>query len=80
LLGYPQYTRPEAVHGRRVPEVLLTGDHERVRRWRLKQALGRTWMRRPELIARRELSGEEAQLLEEFQREHAGTRNSDALS
>jgi tRNA (guanine37-N1)-methyltransferase len=80
LLGYPQYTRPEVVAGRRVPEVLLTGDHERVRRWRLKQALGRTWLRRPELIARRELSAEEAQLLDEFRHEHAGTRNSGTLS
>jgi tRNA (guanine37-N1)-methyltransferase len=80
LLGYPQYTRPEAVGGRRVPDVLLTGDHERVRRWRLKQALGRTWLRRPELIAAREMSNEEAQLLEEFKREHSGTRSDDALS
>jgi len=73
FLDYPQYTRPEVVGGERVPEVLLSGHHENIRRWRLKQALGRTWLRRPELIAARRLSGmneEERALLDEFQREH----------
>jgi tRNA (guanine37-N1)-methyltransferase len=69
LLDCPQYTRPEAYAGERVPEVLLSGHHEQIRRWRLKQALGRTWLRRPELIAARRLSGEEQDLLEEFRRE-----------
>jgi tRNA (guanine37-N1)-methyltransferase len=69
LLDCPQYTRPEAYAGERVPEVLLSGHHERIRRWRLKQALGRTWLRRPELIAGRTLSGEEQGLLEEFKQE-----------
>jgi tRNA (guanine37-N1)-methyltransferase len=69
LLGYPQYTRPEEVDGMRVPEVLLTGHHEAVRRWRLKQALGRTWLRRPQLLAARALRPEEAELLEEFKRD-----------
>jgi tRNA (guanine37-N1)-methyltransferase len=69
LLDCPQYTRPELADGGRVPEVLLGGDHEAIRRWRLKQALGRTWLRRPELIARRQLTDEERQLLEEFEAE-----------
>ncbi len=69
LLDCPHYTRPEAVDGMPVPPVLLSGDHEAIRRWRLKQALGRTWQRRPELLAARELSAEEQALLEEFQQE-----------
>jgi tRNA (guanine37-N1)-methyltransferase len=76
LLDCPQYTRPETwgveSGGLRVPEVLLSGHHEQIRRWRLKQALGRTWLRRPELIAARQLSAEELKLLEEFKQE---TRN-----
>jgi tRNA (guanine37-N1)-methyltransferase len=55
--------------GERVPEVLLSGHHEQIRRWRLKQSLGRTWLRRPELIAARALSAEEQGLLEEFKQE-----------
>jgi tRNA (guanine37-N1)-methyltransferase len=73
LLDCPQYTRPEvwpdAAAGARVPEVLLSGHHENIRRWRLKQALGRTWLRRPELLEARKLSDEEKKLLDEFQRE-----------
>jgi tRNA (guanine37-N1)-methyltransferase len=69
LLDCPQYTRPEVYAGERVPEVLLSGHHEQIRRWRLQQALGRTWLRRPELIAARRLSGEEQKLLEEFRRQ-----------
>jgi len=69
LLDCPQYTRPEVVDGRRVPDVLVGGDHEAVRRWRLKQALGRTWLKRPQLIAGRALSEEEGELLEEFREE-----------
>jgi tRNA (guanine37-N1)-methyltransferase len=69
LVDCPQYTRPEVVEGRRVPEVLLGGDHAAVRRWRLKQALGRTWLRRPQLLARRDLSAEERDLLAEFRME-----------
>jgi tRNA (guanine37-N1)-methyltransferase len=52
-----------------VPEVLLSGHHEQIRRWRLKQSLGRTWQRRPELLAQRGLSQEEANLLEAFRQE-----------
>src|SRR5574341_1950220 len=74
LLDCPQYTRPEIwpqnEAGRPVPEVLLSGHHENIRRWRLKQALGRTWLRRPDLLAARKLSTEEQRLLEEFQREN----------
>ena len=50
LLDCPHYTRPEFIDGRTVPEVLLSGDHKAIKRWRLKQALGRTWLRRPDLI------------------------------
>jgi tRNA (guanine37-N1)-methyltransferase len=66
LLDCPQYTRPESADGLEVPDVLLGGDHEAVRRWRLKQALGRTWLRRPELLAKRQLTDEERQMLAEF--------------
>ena len=69
LLDCPQYTRPESYQGAKVPEVLLSGHHENIRRWRLKQALGRTWLRRPDLLAARKLSAEEERLLEEFKRE-----------
>ena len=69
LLDCPHYTRPEDYEGMAVPEVLLSGNHEKIRRWRLKQALGRTWLRRPEMISARALSKEEAILLEEFRRE-----------
>lgn len=69
LLDHPHYTRPESFEGRAVPEVLLAGDHAAVRRWRLKQALGRTWLRRPDLLAGRALDEEERKLLDEFVRE-----------
>ena len=70
LLGHPQYSRPETVDGMRVPDALLGGHHEAIRRWRLKQALGATWLRRPELLKSRELDAEEHELLGEFVREH----------
>lgn len=66
LLDHPHYTRPEEVEGARVPDVLLGGDHEKIRRWRLKQALGRTWQRRPELLAVLKLDDEQQELLSEF--------------
>lgn len=66
LLDYPQYTRPEVVAGRRVPAELMSGDHAAIRRWRRQQALGRTWLRRPDLLERLELSGDERSLLDEF--------------
>lgn len=69
LLDCAHYTRPEVYAGMAVPEVLMSGNHEKIRRWRLKQALGRTWQRRPELLAARALSKEEAKLLDEFRQE-----------
>jgi tRNA (guanine37-N1)-methyltransferase len=72
LLDWPHYTRPEDYAGRRVPAVLLGGDHAAIDRWRLKQALGRTWQRRPELLERLELDAQRAALLQEFMKE-AGT-------
>ena len=68
-LDCPHYTRPEEFAGQRVPEVLLSGNHALIRRWRLKQSLGRTWLRRPELLRELELSKEQQQLLAEFIRE-----------
>lgn len=68
LLDWPHYTRPASVDGREVPEVLASGDHAAIRRWRLQQALGRTWLRRPELLERRGMNGEERALLDEFKR------------
>ena len=78
LLDCPQYTRPELYDGAKVPEILMSGHHENIRRWRLKQALGRTWLRRPDLIAARKLSKEEHGLLEEFRREHEKSGESGA--
>ncbi len=72
LLDCPHYTRPEVYDNERVPEVLLSGNHAAIRRWRLKQSLGRTWLRRPELLAARALSKTELKLLEEFRQEQAG--------
>jgi tRNA (guanine37-N1)-methyltransferase len=69
LLDCPHYTRPESFVNEHVPEVLLSGNHALIRRWRLKQALGRTWLRRPELLAHRGVNEEESRLLEEFQEE-----------
>lgn len=68
LLDWPHYTRPACVDGREVPAVLASGDHAAIRRWRLMQALGRTWERRPELLERRGLTSEEQALLEEYKR------------
>jgi tRNA (guanine37-N1)-methyltransferase len=70
LLDCPHYTRPETYEGERVPEVLLSGHHAAIERWRLKQSLGRTWLRRPDLLARRPLSAAEQALLAEFRAEH----------
>jgi tRNA (guanine37-N1)-methyltransferase len=69
LLDWPHYTRPEAWNGDRVPEVLLSGNHAVIARWRRKQALGRTWDRRPDLIDEQALSIEDRKLLEEYRRE-----------
>ncbi|MGZ5094511.1 MAG: tRNA (guanosine(37)-N1)-methyltransferase TrmD [Burkholderiales bacterium] len=69
LLDHPHYTRPEVYEGAAVPSVLLSGNHADVARWRLKQSLGRTWRRRPDLLAKRNLSAAESSLLEEFKKE-----------
>jgi len=69
LLDCPHYTRPEVLNGEPVPPVLLSGNHEEIRRWRLKQKLGRTWQRRPDLLQNLELDKEQQKLLEEFIRE-----------
>ena len=70
LLDWPHYTRPEEFAGLKVPEVLQGGDHERIRRWRLREALGRTWRRRPDLfLTRRASSAEEVELLNEYLQE-----------
>ncbi len=69
LLDCPHYTRPEVFNGEAVPPVLLSGNHADIQRWRLTQSLGRTWMRRPDLLARRDLTKEESGLLAEFQKE-----------
>lgn len=66
LLDHPHYTRPEEIEGLKVPQVLLSGHHEEICRWRLKQALGQTWLKRPDLLAKKELTPLEQQLLEEF--------------
>jgi tRNA (guanine37-N1)-methyltransferase len=71
LLDWPHYTRPELFEGRRVPAVLSSGDHAAIRRWRCKQAVGRTWLRRPELLARAPLDETQRLLLEEFLLERA---------
>ncbi len=70
LLDCPHYTRPEELEGRRVPAVLLSGDHAAIARWRRREALGRTWLRRPDLLARRALEQRDRTLLEEFIREY----------
>jgi tRNA (guanine37-N1)-methyltransferase len=66
LLDWPHYTRPEVWDGRPVPPVLLGGNHAAIRRWRMMQALGRTWQRRPDLLARRTLTADERGMLEEY--------------
>ncbi len=69
LLDHPHYTRPEDFEGDRVPPVLLSGDHKKIEQWRLKQSLGRTWQRRSDLLANRELNELEQRLLDEFIKE-----------
>ena len=76
LLDGEHYTRPECWAGERVPEVLLSGDHEAIRRWRRKQAVGRTWLRRPELLQQVTLDAESLELLREFRSEHRSSEKS----
>lgn len=80
LLDFPHYTRPNLVDGMEVPSVLTEGDHEEIRRWRLKQALGRTYLRRPDLLEGRILTAEEQRLLREYLGEQkSGSSKSDRL-
>ena len=72
LVDWPHYTRPATIDGQAVPPVLMTGDHEAIRRWRLMQALGRTWLRRPGLLEQRGMNDEERALLEEFKSKGGG--------
>jgi tRNA (guanine37-N1)-methyltransferase len=69
LLDWPHYTRPEVYGEHQVPSVLLSGHHEEIRRWRMKQALGRTWQKRPELLRDLELTDEQRELLDLYRRE-----------
>jgi len=69
LLDHPHYTRPEMIEGRKVPDVLLSGDHARIARWRYKQALGRSFLRRPDLVRKLRLNDEQKKLLDEFLRD-----------
>jgi tRNA (guanine37-N1)-methyltransferase len=71
LLDFPHYTRPEVYEGVRVPEVLLSGDHAAIGRWRLKQALGATWRKRPDLLDESALTELERELLAEYRREQS---------
>ncbi len=66
LLDYPQFTRPEMIDGNAVPDVLLSGHHADIERWRMKQALGRTWQKRPDLLKKKTLSAEQERLLAQF--------------
>ena len=75
LLDCPHYTRPEEYRGVRVPEVLLSGNHALIAKWRLKQSLGRTWLRRPDLLKDRILTKQESRLLTEFQQEQDSLKN-----
>ncbi len=66
LLKYPQYTRPELYQNKKVPDVLLSGHHQDIETWRLKQALGQTWLKRPDLLEKKKLTSKQQKLLQEF--------------
>lgn len=78
LLDCPHYTRPAVLADKEVPPVLLSGHHENIRRWRLKQALGRTWLRRPDMLNALALTKEQRKLLDEFQQEHQALQQHDS--
>lgn len=75
LLDCPHYTRPEVLDGKSVPKVLLSGDHERIRKWRLQQSLERTWLRRPELLTDLALTDEQEKMLSEIKAKHDSGNN-----
>jgi|MEHZ01.5.fsa_nt_MEHZ011428143.1_6 tRNA (guanine37-N1)-methyltransferase len=70
LLHSPEYTRPQSIDGSDVPKVLLSGDHEAIRKWRLKQSLGATWLKRPDLLQAMSLALEQEELLEQFKQDY----------
>ena len=70
LLHSPEYTRPQSIDGSDVPKVLLSGDHEAIRKWRLKQSLGATWLKRPDLLQAMSLELEQEELLEQFKQDY----------
>jgi len=76
LLDCQHYTRPEVYEGAAVPQALLSGNHAEIARWRLKQAVGRTWQRRPDLLEQRALTADERALLEEYKKDNEGERTS----
>ena len=78
LLDCPHYTRPEVLHGQQVPDVLLSGNHEKIRQWRLEQSLGRTWQRRPDLLNLLALTEEQHQLLKAYQHKHTDLQQDDS--
>ena len=71
LLDHPHYTRPEEIEGRKVPDVLLSGDHAEIAKWRYQQALGRSYLRRPDLVEKLDLSDEQQLLLDKFLKEQS---------
>jgi tRNA (guanine37-N1)-methyltransferase len=66
LLKYPQYTRPEQLGEQKVPDVLLSGNHQQIAAWRLKESLGKTWHRRPDLMKNRVLSRSDQKLIDDY--------------
>jgi|TARA_B110000902_G_scaffold18017_1_gene20819 tRNA (guanine37-N1)-methyltransferase len=70
LLHSPEYTRPQSIDGSNVPKVLLSGDHEAIRKWRLKHSLGATWLKRPDLLQAMSLALEQEELLEQFKQDY----------
>ncbi|MBZ0267094.1 tRNA (guanosine(37)-N1)-methyltransferase TrmD [bacterium] len=79
LLEVPQYTRPREFRGEEVPEVLLSGHHENIRRWRRQEALRRTWRQRPELLERAELTREDRAMLRDWEQEREKHQNPEAM-
>ena len=77
LLDCPHYTRPEEIDGKAVPAVLTSGNHQAIASWRLKQSLGLTWLKRPDLLAKKQLTETEERLLTEFKREHQGAKDNE---
>ena len=80
-MEYPQYTRPAIWHGREIPQILVSGNHEKVRQWRRKQSLRRTKARRPDMYAKLDLSSkEDRKLLKEMEEEdNAGIGNTETV-